>query len=78
MALARFDIEKEDIRNVIDSLYVTEKPHNLFFRTVDSERLENNVIQYFEVDLRDRRISTRGERVDKFLERFLCDNDLIN
>lgn len=70
--------KKKHIRDVVHGMYFTEKPNNLLSRTVDSERFENKVVQYFEVDLCDGRISTRGERVDKFLERCLCDDDLIN
>ena len=77
VSLLRYYTSK-DLRVLIYGLDFTEKPHDLFFRAIDSEWLENNVVQFLEVDFCDRRICTRGEYADEFLERLLSDDDLVD
>jgi hypothetical protein len=57
---------------------LTKEPHNFLFRPIDPNRLEQKVIQYLEVDLRDRRISAWRQFVDERLKRLLGNNNLIN
>jgi len=52
--------------------------HNFLLRPIDSDWLEQEVIQYLEVDLRDRRISARRERINECLKRVLRNDDLID
>jgi hypothetical protein len=59
-------------------VHFTKEPHKFFFRAIYSYGLEQQIVQYPEVDLRDRGISTRGELVDECLERLLGNHDLIN
>ena len=57
---------------------LTQEPHNFLFRPIDPDRLDQEAIQYLEVDLRDRRISARGESVDECLKRLLSNDNLID
>jgi len=70
--------KNNNVRVVVHGPNSPEKLHNLFLGTINSERLENDVVQNFEVDFGDGRISTRGEHVNEFSERFLSDNNLVN
>ena len=57
---------------------LTKEPHNFLFRSIDPDWLEQEVIQYLEVDLRDRRISVWGESVDERLKRLLSNDNLMD
>jgi hypothetical protein len=57
---------------------LTKESHNFLLRPIDSDWLEQNVIQYLEVDLRDGRISARRKRIDECLKRLLRNDDLID
>ena len=57
---------------------LTKEFHNFLLRTIDSDWLEQEVIQYLEVDLGDRRISAWRERIDERLKRLLRNDDLID
>jgi hypothetical protein len=62
----------------VHGTHFTEKPHNLFSRAIDTDGLEQEMVQYLEIDPCDRRISAWGERVDECLERLLGNHDLIH
>ena len=55
-----------------------KKPHDFFLGSIDTDGFEKKIIQFLEVDLRDRRISAWRERVDECLERRLGDHDFVN
>jgi hypothetical protein len=57
---------------------VTKESHDFLLRPVDPDWFEQEVIQYLEVDLRDRRVSARRERIDERLKRFLRNDNFID
>ena len=57
---------------------LTKESHNFLLRPIDSDWLEQQVIHSVEVDLCDRRISARRERIDERLKRLLRNDDLID
>ena len=56
----------------------SQQPDNFVFGSIDTERLDHESIQCFEINLRDRRVCTRTHRVDETLNGFLGDNDLLD
>jgi hypothetical protein len=57
---------------------LTKEPHNFLLRAIDTDRLEQEIIESLEVDLRDGRISAWRERIDERLKRLLRNDDLID
>ena len=55
-----------------------QQSDNFVFGSIDTERLDHEPIQCFEINLRDGCVCTRAHRVDEALDRFLCDNDLLD
>ena len=70
--------KKIDMHVDIYGTQFAKEPHDFSLRAIYTDGLEYQIVQDLEVDLRDRRISAWGERVDKCLERPLGNHDLID
>jgi hypothetical protein len=76
--IIRCNLDQRYVHIVVDHSNGSQKFHDLAFRSVHAERLDQKPIQSFEIDLGDRRIRSGGHRINEALDGVLGDDHLIN